>query len=270
MDDGLGDGLPDDAHIEPEAPVLHVPDVVVDAAFHLPQLLGLAAEARHLCPARDAGFAEEAYHVVVDELVVHRGVHEHVRARADDAHVALEDVEELGQLVDVGAAHQVAERELAGVVLRGLQRVGILIDVHGAELVAIKLLSVHARALLEEEDGAGRLLLDDDADDECDGDEKQAHDAGEDDVERALPEAVAQLEQRAGVVGVDKIVGKLDGAQWYFADAKCRWDVVEVDEPLVAERDDAVDGLGLGGWQAAEQLVDTALRAVVCYFLIHF
>lgn len=36
VDDGLGDGLPDDAHIEPEAPMLHVPDVVVDAAFHLP------------------------------------------------------------------------------------------------------------------------------------------------------------------------------------------------------------------------------------------
>lgn len=39
---------PDDAYVQPDAPVLHIPDVTFHAAFHLPKLLRLAPEARHL------------------------------------------------------------------------------------------------------------------------------------------------------------------------------------------------------------------------------
>ena len=101
-------GLEDDQEVEPEVPVFDVPDVALDAALHLVEGLGLAAEAGDLAPAGDAGLDIVADHVLVDELGVFLGVLEHVGARADDAHVAEQHVDELRELVEAGVAHDLA------------------------------------------------------------------------------------------------------------------------------------------------------------------
>ena len=201
MDDGLGDGLPDDAHIEPEAPVLHVPDVVVDAAFHLPQLLGLATESCHLSPARDAGLHKMTHHILVYQLTVYLRMVEHMGPRAHDAHVALEHVEKLGQLVDIGLAHEVAKGKLARVVLGGLHQVGILIDMHRAELVAIEVAAVDACSGLFEEDGPGTLDVNGQGDEGNKRQEAQQHARGDHDVKRTLDKLVAGQHERLVVIG---------------------------------------------------------------------
>ena len=63
---------------------------------------------------------------------------EHVRTRAYDAHVALKDIEELRQLVNIGLPHEVAERKLPRVVLRRLFHVRVLVHVHGPEFIAVE------------------------------------------------------------------------------------------------------------------------------------
>lgn len=146
--------------------MLDVPDVALNAALHLPEFFGLAAVAGDLRPTGDAGFGKMAHHVFVDEAGVFLGVLEHVGTGADHAHFAAEDVDELGQLVDVRAAHDFAYAGLAGVVFGGLQAVALGVDAHGAEFVAPELAAVAAAAFLLEEDGAGRTEFDGRAEDE--------------------------------------------------------------------------------------------------------
>src|SRR3546814_18186378 len=89
--------------IESERPVLDVEEVALDAALDLLQGIGLATPAVHLRPARDAGLHPVAGGIGVDGLFVQppgglgRGS---VRTRADQRHVALENVAELRQLVE--------------------------------------------------------------------------------------------------------------------------------------------------------------------------
>ena len=156
------DSHPDDTQVEPQAPVLDVPDVALHTSLHLPKLAGLTTEARHLRPAGDARLDEMAYHILLDELIVLLSMSQHVRSWPHNTHIAYKDVPELRQLIDVCLAHEITERELARVVLSGLQTVGITIYMHGAELVAIEITPIESRATLSEEHGARALALDDD------------------------------------------------------------------------------------------------------------
>ncbi len=193
---GISHGHVHDADVEPEAPVFNVPDVFLDAVFHLPQVFGFAACAGYLGPAGDAGLDEVAHHVFIDQRGVFFGVAYHVRTGADDAHVAQEDVDELRQLVDAGVAHDVAPLGLARVVLGGLELIGLVVYLHAAELQAVELFAQEAVALLLEEHGAGHGDLGDEGYDEVDppeaGDEE---DARHDDVERALQVPVVAFAQ---------------------------------------------------------------------------
>ena len=254
-DDELTEGAPDDAEVEPEGPVLDVPDVALDAALHLPELLRLATVAGDLRPAGDAGTHEMAHHVLVDETGVLLGMGEHVGTRSDDGHVTAQDVPELGQLVDVHAAHEVAEGELAGVVLRGLQAVGIDVDMHGAELQAEEAPAAKACALLTEEDGAGTLELDDQGDEGREGQQQEQHEEGEKDVEETLDETVGGQLQRVDVVGVADGLADLLDLQAVAEGLGTHGDEVEVDDMAVAEAHDALDVIALGPGEGAVKLV---------------
>ena len=184
-DDGQG-SLENDLDVEPEGPVLQIPDVALDAFLHLPELLGLTTTACHLGPSGDAGTTEMAHHILIDEGTVLLGVQQHMRTRSYNAHVALQHIEELWELVDIGLAHELPKRELARVVLRGLQHVGLFVDVHGTELITIEIASVQSGALLHKEKGARALQLDDECYDGQEGDEHQAGKQTHDDVEGTL------------------------------------------------------------------------------------
>ena len=171
--------------------MLDVPDVFFDAAFHLPQFFGLTTETGDLRPTGDARTHEVAHHVFVDECAVFFGVFEHVRARSDERHVAEEDVDELRQFVDVGAAHEVADARFARVVLCGLFAVAVGIDVHGAEFVAVEFLAVESTAFLAEEDRPRAGEFDECAEDEIDkGKDENERQCRNNEVEGALHHGV--------------------------------------------------------------------------------
>ena len=155
----LHDGLEDDVDVQPEAPVLDVPDVAADAAFHLLDCAGLAAVAGDLAPAGDAGLDVVADHVLVYEVGVFFGVPYHVGTGTYDAHLPEQHVDELRELVYAGVAQYLAPPGDTGVAPSGLQGVGLGVDLHAAELDAGELLAVEAGALLQEEHGPGHGQL---------------------------------------------------------------------------------------------------------------
>ena len=256
--DGILDGLVDDEEVEGGRPVLEVPDVQLDAALHLPEFAGLAPEAVDLGPAGDAGLDEVAHHVLVDEVGVLVGVLQHVGARTHDGHVAPEDVDELGQLVDAGLADELAHTRLARVVERGLQAVAVRIDPHGAELVAPEVVAVEPRAPLPEEDGAGRRELDGDADNDVDEGEQRAEEqARENDVEQTLGEAVLHPVERLVADGEDGRVAHQQHVHAAFQVIADAGDAVEMDEMVFTIVDDGQDVVRMGGREAAEDHLDT-------------
>src|SRR2546427_5754822 len=102
MKQSAKDRHPEDVQIEPGGPVRDVVKVVLDALAER----SVAAPAVDLGPAGDAGLDAVASHVVrngLAELVDEEGA---LRPGADQAHVALQDVDELGQLVQTGAAQE--------------------------------------------------------------------------------------------------------------------------------------------------------------------
>src|SRR5690349_8227197 len=95
-----------DLHVEPDRPVLDVVVVPLDAVGER----RLATQAVDLRPARDPGLDAETVAVAVDALFEHAREVGPLGAGADKAHVALEHVQQLRQLVERGLAHEAAER----------------------------------------------------------------------------------------------------------------------------------------------------------------
>ena len=100
-----------------------------------------------------------ANHVFVYQAAVYLSVMQHVRTRTHDAHVALQHVDKLRELIDVRLSHEVAEGKLSWVVLGSLRLVGILVHMHGTELQAVESITVQTRSCLLEEDRTRTLNL---------------------------------------------------------------------------------------------------------------
>lgn len=193
------DGLKQVHEVDPDGPVADVPSVHGDALF-----VGGVAAAAGLPHACDAG---QDHAVLAEVVAVALDLLRDNRARADEAHVAADDVPELWQLVEAGLAEEGAEFSDARVVLElevllplfaGL---GVLLEVflegflcvrdHGLELVAREEHAIPADALVREDDMA--FVADGDHDgqhNEYRRDEDAA-DGRADDVEYALDDAVA-------------------------------------------------------------------------------
>ena len=186
---------------------------------------------------------------------------EHVRTRAYHAHVALQDVEELRQLVDIGLAHELAEGKLARVVLRGLHRIGILVDMHRTELQAGEGLAIDARALLAEEDGTTALKLNAERNDGDQRQEQNANHEREENVERALHNLVTDAAQRFVVVGENLNVTEHLGFHVQSVGTEMTGQIVEMNQAVVAEAHDVDDLLRAVVRQTAEQVVDGAHHA---------
>ncbi len=144
------------------------------------------------------------------------------RARADHAHVALEDVEQLRQLVDAGHPDDPADRRDARIGLHlvagGALVVGgrfalaradqpghvlavdavIAVDLHRAELVEGERHAAPAQTLLLEDDRPGRGETHHQGDDQHQRPEHGQGDQRRDDVERALEPVVAEVVDRLG------------------------------------------------------------------------
>src|SRR6185312_2436868 len=110
-----------------------------------------------LRPAGDAGLHEMAEVVARDVALV--VLHEAVPfgARADEAHVAGEDVPHLGKLVDAAGTEEAADRGDARITGLGVEVASRLPDAHGAKFYDTEGLVIPADTVLEEEDGAAVL-----------------------------------------------------------------------------------------------------------------
>ena len=144
-----------------------------------------------------------AQHVLRDLVLELRDEQRTLRPRPDDGHVALEDVPQLRQLVDVRSAQQLADRRPPRILLarEHRTRLGFRILVHRSELVNHERLAVEAHPLLAVEHLAARRQLHQHGDDpERDGEHDQRG-ARDRDVDTALDDAVEALQR--DVVDVD-------------------------------------------------------------------
>ncbi len=114
----------------------------------------------------------------------------HQRAGADDAHVAFEDIDELGQLVDFGFAQETAHRQHPRIPAGRVQsaaQVRTRLE-HGGEFPDVEGGVVQTDPLLE----IKNLMLAGEAEDEADGQQQgrkhQQRQGGEKDVEEAFEE----------------------------------------------------------------------------------
>ena len=144
-----------DLQVQPERPVLHVEVVELGP-------LGdrrLPPQPVHLRPAGDAGLDAVAVVVAVDVLAEELDELRPLGARPDEAHLALQDVQELRQLVDRRPAEKLADARPAvdpfdaarGAVELERDRPGDGLRVHRAELENLETAAVATDPRLAEE-----------------------------------------------------------------------------------------------------------------------
>ena len=196
--------LKQDLEIERERPVLYIIAVERDDLVEVRD----PAAAAHLPHAGDAGLCAHADAVpgVVLRPLVLRG-----RARADKAHLTLEDIVKLRELVEAGVADKIPDSGGLSVfvllfaaddswIVVHLEHHAVLnlvfchqlglaffrVHVHAAELVHLKNLAVLSDALLREEDRAGRLSVDNGRDKDEDDPGQNTSDKTSRDVQQPL------------------------------------------------------------------------------------
>lgn len=103
-------GAPEEHEIQPHAPVMHIPAVHLDA-------LGIVdiASSAGLPHAGDAG---EDRVVLLDIFPIPRDFLLNDGAGSDEAHLPLQDVQELGQLIEAGLSKEGAALCDAGIILQ--------------------------------------------------------------------------------------------------------------------------------------------------------
>lgn len=121
----------------------------------------------------------------------------------DDRHVALQNIDELWQLVDAGLADEMTHARNSWVIFyleyRAILLIQILkifeaffrIYIHGAELVHLECLAVLADTLLLEEDRSFAVTLDGNGNDSIEPGQKDQHEKAEHDIEQTLGKTVA-------------------------------------------------------------------------------
>src|SRR5688572_19089978 len=190
---------PHDFEVEGHRPVLNVIQVVLDTLFER----GVAAPAVDLGPAGDSGLHLVAQHVLRDAVLELLDEERPFRPRADDRHIAAEDVEELRQFVEIEPSQPASDWRRPRVVLARPDGAGGVFraQVHRTEFVDVEGLAIEAHALLPVIDRAGRGQFHQRRDD---GEGNRHHDDGgarQDDVDDPLDPGVQPLERH--IVDVD-------------------------------------------------------------------
>src|SRR6185437_12664432 len=180
-------GFQDNVQVEPQRPIAQVIEIVVDPGLHLVEGAGLAAVAIDLGPAGDSGLDLVSNHITFYEVAVDFVVRHGMRAGADDAHAPLQHIDELGQLIERVPAQEGADAGNTGIALvRLADGVAIFAHAHRTEFIDEDLLAVEAVAALLENDGAGRIQLDGDGDEQQERSDQHQDEQREDDIACAL------------------------------------------------------------------------------------
>ncbi len=160
---------------------------MLDALAYLLVAIDLAAAAVNLRPAGDARPDVVAPRIERDALLVFMIVRQRERPRADQRHVAGEDIEELRNLVDVPAPQEAADAGQPRIVLGGLRNHRAVVErAHGAEFDDAEWLLIEAVAALHEEYGPWAVETYDCRDQQEEWRERDERDRGGDQVEGPL------------------------------------------------------------------------------------
>src|SRR3569623_216512 len=191
-------GLEQDHEIEEQAVVLDVVEIVLQFVHGV--VVARAVRVTHLRPAGDAGFDGVAHAVIGDFLGQVRHEIGTLGTRADEAHVAEENVEYLRQLVDAGAPDKTSGERDAAVVLAGPARLAVFfrVDAHAAELEDGEFAAALADAVLAVEHRPGTFQFDEQG--------RERHDRQADDQHGS---AYQQIEQAFGRVAQHALVKSL-------------------------------------------------------------
>ena len=93
-----------DIYIQPETPVLDVPYIILNAVFHITQLLCLSTKTGHLAPPRNAGLHKMPHHVFIYQLRILFRMFQHMRAGPHNTHIPQQHINKLRRLVKVRLA----------------------------------------------------------------------------------------------------------------------------------------------------------------------
>src|SRR5688572_20579264 len=217
------EGQQHDLEIEQEVPIFDVVEVAADARVEI----GVAAVAVDLGPAGDARLDVVARVVVGDLLLEVADEFGALGARADEAHVALQDVPELRRLIDVPLAHKRADGETPRIVGPGPAgaSVALGVEAHAADLVAPERAAIAAEAPLQVEDRARALDIHERGEHRDDRGAQDEPNRGADEIDGLLEGDVERI--------VERQVGNAQHRHTAH-----RFEVQAGDESLEATRDD--------------------------------
>ena len=125
MKQPVKDRHPQNAEVEPGSPVRDVVKVILNSLAKG----GVAAPTVDLGPASDTGFDAMACHVVGDGLAELLDENWPFRSGTDQAHVALEHVDELRQFIKTSFSEKRPEGSSAWIVLASPHRARVLFSV---------------------------------------------------------------------------------------------------------------------------------------------
>src|SRR5438445_10924450 len=192
--EAVPEGLQENLQVEAETPPLDVVEITLDPLLDR----CVAPPAVERGPARDPRL-----HLVAEHVAGHAApelLHEAraLGARSDEAHLAAQHVEELGQLVEARASQEDAERRAAWVVRARPYGPGLRLGVHAPrpELQHPETPPVYTHALLVVQNGPRRRELEPDGDRQHDRRGDRQTKSAEDQVERPLENAVQAVEPR--------------------------------------------------------------------------
>jgi len=143
--------LDQDHEIQPQVPVVDVPKVEIQPLLHQPDLRGFGAAAAQLMPKG----------TIRQQFAIGAVVGDGIRTRADQRHVAAQDVEKLRQFVDAGGAQHATEIGGNPRVMSGRLGDAVALFHHrrGAQLKDRETLRVEAAAGLTKQDRPGDSSL---------------------------------------------------------------------------------------------------------------
>ena len=139
--------------IQPEGPVLDIPQVVFNAFLHFFQGICFSAPAVGLGPACDAGFDLVAHHVAEDLFSVEFIVGYGVGSGSHNGHSPLQHINKLREFVQGGAPQECSQLCDPGVIFASLGNgITVFADTHGAEFPDHDFFPIHAVTVLLEQD----------------------------------------------------------------------------------------------------------------------
>src|SRR3990172_97811 len=194
VDESLPETQPEDLQIEGQGPVFNVVEVALDPLLER----GIAPPAVYLGPPGNPCLHLVPEHIFGDPLSKLLDEDRPFRAGTHQAHLAPQDIEQLGQLIQRGQAQHGANRRSAPVVAGCPNRPGVTLSVvsHGSELQHLKRPAVEAHPLLAVEDRTGRRQLDDGRKRQLRRRRDQEGDARQHDIHDPLGDQVPTVEGR--------------------------------------------------------------------------